>query len=283
MLLGTGLRGPVIQGPDGAGGSFGQSITLAGDIDHDHYDDLLVGADGVTASAGRVYLFPGGRLWCRDHRDAPSRRPRSRRTLRQFDRFARAISPLGEGSVAMATHIAARCCSPRSPRWCQPRAPLPAIRATSFRADPTLHTTPRTIPRCANDLDCDDGVFCNGVERCMPGAAGANALGCIPPAGVACRATQVCNESAARCQSDCGRAPDADGDGHRAAECGGDDCDDSDANRFPGNAEVCDPSHDEDCALTTVGSTDMDHDGEIAQTCCRRRLGLRAFVWPRLR
>jgi hypothetical protein len=40
---------------------------------------------------------------------------------------------------------------------------------------------------------------------------------------------------------------DADGDGHRAMNCGGDDCDDADANRFPGRTEVCDTTmHDED-------------------------------------
>src|SRR5512143_1962870 len=53
---------------------------------------------------------------------------------------------------------------------------------------------------------------------------------------------------------------DADGDGHGAISCGGDDCDDADANRYPGNAEVCDAAGvDDDCDPATLGP-DADHD-----------------------
>jgi hypothetical protein len=66
--------------------------------------------------------------------------------------------------------------------------------------------------------------------------------------GNPCAAGETCNESAARCSSTCPHNPDADGDGHRSQDCGGDDCDDNDANRFPGHTEVCDSlTHDEDC------------------------------------
>ena len=62
---------------------------------------------------------------------------------------------------------------------------------------------------------------------------------------------------------------DVDGDGHISVECeGGDDCDDADAARFPGNPEVCDAyGHDEDCNPTTYGATDADGDGFIDQNC----------------
>jgi hypothetical protein len=72
---------------------------------------------------------------------------------------------------------------------------------------------------------------------------------------------------------------DLDGDGHWAigtsytdpvsgTEIDGDDCDDSDENRFPDNSEVCDVSgHDEDCDPSTFGYADQDHDGIIADYC----------------
>jgi hypothetical protein len=67
---------------------------------------------------------------------------------------------------------------------------------------------------------------------------------------------------------------DGDGDGRRSIACGGDDCDDADPNRFPGNAEVCDASdHDEDCDDTTFGFRDGDMDGVADASCCNMREG----------
>ena len=49
----------------------------------------------------------------------------------------------------------------------------------------------------------------------------------------------------------------------------GQDCDDADANRFPGNLEVCDEgTHDEDCDPTTFGGVDRDGDGYLDARCC---------------
>lgn len=56
---------------------------------------------------------------------------------------------------------------------------------------------------------------------------------------------------------------DADGDGHASVASGGDDCDDSDPNRFPGNTEVGDTrGHDEDCDPTTFAGPGDDADGD---------------------
>ncbi len=108
--------------------------------------------------------------------------------------------------------------------------------------------------------ECDDGVFCNGVERC----AGSECVSGPSP----CAASLVCDEASARCVDPMG-CTDADGDGHTDVSCGGDDCDDQDAARFPGNTEVCDARlHDEDCDPTTLGGVDEDGDGHESVACC---------------
>jgi hypothetical protein len=118
---------------------------------------------------------------------------------------------------------------------------------------------------CTGDPECDDGVFCNGAERCEPGPA-ADARGCRA-GDDPCMPSQDCNETD-RCVTDC-VAPDADGDGQDAESCGGDDCDDADSNRFPGNDEVCDTEqHDEDCDPATFGVRDGDGDGFPDDRCC---------------
>ena len=108
-------------------------------------------------------------------------------------------------------------------------------------------------PACTSSAECDDGLFCNGDEECVGGGCRAGAAPCA----------SSCDESADSC-SDC---VDEDGDGHEAVFCGGDDCADNDANRYPGNIEICDASHDEDCDPTTLGA-DGDGDGFISPTCC---------------
>lgn len=125
-------------------------------------------------------------------------------------------------------------------------------------------------PQCTRDDDCSDGVFCNGVERCMPGATGTDARGCAVARTPACMAGQQCDEASRRCRTECG-ARDADGDGVESMACGGTDCNDNDPNRFPGNREVCDAGHDEDCDPTTFGNKDSDGDRYVDANCYNMR------------
>jgi hypothetical protein len=121
---------------------------------------------------------------------------------------------------------------------------------------------------CISDAECDDGVFCNGMETCSAGHCVARMLACDD--GIACT-IDTCSESVRSCRS---HPPDADHDGAYDARCIdshgtalGTDCVDTDANDYPGNTEVCD-HHDEDCDPTTLGGVDMDHDGAISDACC---------------
>ncbi len=84
--------------------------------------------------------------------------------------------------------------------------------------------------------NCDEGLFCVG-NKCT--------------------------------ESECAN-PDVDGDGYASIECGGDDCDDNDNSRYPGNVEICElvNSHDDDCDLSTFGDMDTDGDGYISDFCC---------------
>jgi len=144
-----------------------------------------------------------------------------------------------------------------------------------------------TVP-CSNDNQCDDGLYCNGREQCAPDDPRADVRGCAPSnskmyavptfegrrqthSGSICAgeadsySRYYCSEDEDRCVSE---GEDPDGDGHDSIRTGGDDCDDNDANRYPGNSEICDDNgHDEDCDPTTVGSKDSDGDGYTDIKC----------------
>ena len=65
---------------------------------------------------------------------------------------------------------------------------------------------------------------------------------------------------------------DQDGDGISAMRWGGLDCDDNDADRWPGNSEIADAEgHDEDCDFRTIGKLDLDGDGFIDARIWNRR------------
>ncbi len=132
-------------------------------------------------------------------------------------------------------------------------------------------SAPDAAGACRTDEGCDDGLFCDGTERCSDGrCAPGPATRCDD--GVACT-VDSCSESLRACVA---HVPDEDGDGLGTASCLdaagaplGTDCDDADAARFPGNLEVCDAAaHDEDCDPHTHGGTDADSDGFEDARCC---------------
>lgn len=49
----------TLTGPDGGGGNFGNGA-IAGDLDADGYDDMVIGAPLLFGNAGRAYYFKGG-------------------------------------------------------------------------------------------------------------------------------------------------------------------------------------------------------------------------------
>lgn len=107
---------------------------------------------------------------------------------------------------------------------------------------------------------CDDGLYCNGAERC-------EATGCVagaPPCGEG-----DCDEAEDRCRTLCSGVSDFDGDGDPSPTCGGSDCADDDATRASTRTEICDTAGvDEDCDPSTFGDRDDDRDGFIDQRCC---------------
>ncbi|HKO91126.1 MAG TPA: putative metal-binding motif-containing protein [Polyangiaceae bacterium] len=102
---------------------------------------------------------------------------------------------------------------------------------------------------------CDDGVFCNGIERCDP------RVGCRPGPPTSCSDStpctiDVCDEATRSCVR---RDRDADGDGDVDGNCQpGRDCNDLDPNVSSLSPEVCNDGVDDDC------------DGEIDEAECEQ-------------
>jgi hypothetical protein len=144
----------------------------------------------------------------------------------------------------------------------------PPLTSTDAPGEPTTTAPTATTGSasgstdCQEDADCDDGLFCNGAERCDVTA------GCGPGAPP-CAEGLLCQEAAQACATACEVDADADDDGHAAAACGGDDCDDGDPGVSPGATEVCDPAGvDEDCDPGTLATADADGDGAVDHACC---------------
>ena len=101
--------------------------------------------------------------------------------------------------------------------------------------------------RCLNvpdDTQCDDGVYCDGKERCVPGH------GCEAGPVVSCSDGNACDvSSCVEATKSCQHVPrDVDQDGDPDGHCtGGHDCNDLDPNVSSLHAEVCNNGIDDNC------------------------------------
>jgi len=162
---------------------------------------------------------------------------------------ARFLEGLGHRSVVLWTIVWVSGCGSSKP---------PA-------EDAGVDAAPRVL--CTADANCDDGLFCNGPEVCAADDPRADVDGCAP-GNDPCLTGQRGDEAEALCRSVCSVIADADGHGQDAIVCGGDDCDDTSAQRYPGNLEVCDElDRDEDCDPTIFGDKDDDWDGFVDVAC----------------
>lgn len=105
-------------------------------------------------------------------------------------------------------------------------------------------TSRRVCRRILDNASCDDGVFCNGDERCNP------LRGCEDGPRRSCDDGDVCTvDSCNETDRVCDRRPrDLDLDGDTDFFCtGGGDCDDRNPMRSSLAPEICDDTIDNDC------------------------------------
>lgn len=127
----------------------------------------------------------------------------------------------------------------------------------------------QSVQSCLRSSECSNGLYCDGAEVCVGAVPLFGIRGvCVRGPAPCTTPGAVCNEALDRCEAR-PQCPDRDGDGYADVACGGNDCDDSDARRYPGATEVCDPAGvDEDCDDTTFGNVDQDGDGFVSAACC---------------
>jgi cysteine-rich repeat protein len=131
---------------------------------------------------------------------------------------------------------------------------------------------------CERDGECDDGVACNGVERCL-GEDDELPLCVRGPAPTPPPCT-VCDPTTGAFA-----LVDRDRDGFAPGDCGdrGGDCDDGDASVFPGAPDLgspgngrdddCDGAIDEDVAVVCMRDADGDGFGDASVLAAPMRTG----------
>lgn len=110
-----------------------------------------------------------------------------------------------------------------------------------------------TIDECVNTMcshvlgPCPTGEYCDPLLDCVAAPICADVSQCLAEWGTdPCKTNISCDGATATCKFE---PLDKDTDGHSPLVCGGDDCDDSNGDRYPGNVETCD-GEDNNCNTT---------------------------------
>lgn len=176
------------------------------------------GADGVVVDATPADAPPGWGAACTFNSDCAGTLICR---LGTCDYECKAKSDCPKGHVC-----AANVC------WPEPYdgGPLPDTSPPDVGADAKL---------CASNADCDDKVWCNGLERCVLGVCAAATYGPCD-SNTSC-VVDECFESTQTCKHTKVAGTDVDGDGQLDPGCsGGTDCDDLDPSTYAGAPERCD-------------------------------------------
>ena len=109
------------------------------------------------------------------------------------------------------------------------------------------------------DNDCDGYIDQDGIDLDGDGANACNDCDDADPA-LGPAASEVCDDGIDQDCDGSDQLGDEDGDGTDSEACGGEDCDDANADNFPGNPELCD-NLDQNCSGTPDDAPDLDEDG----------------------
>ena len=116
--------------------------------------------------------------------------PLDPRNVARFSLYYRAASPAASELVIVAADVELPSAQG------SPQLLLDATLSGLIPANGELASMERdqAALTCQSDADCDDRKSCNGVERCSPRSAAADARGCVKGTPVACPVNQVCSE-----------------------------------------------------------------------------------------
>ena len=116
--------------------------------------------------------------------------PLDPRTVLRFSLYYRAANPLAPALEIVSADVGLPSTGD------VPQRLLDATLSGTIARQGELATVDRdqSALACVTDADCDDKRACNGIERCAPHTAGADARGCVKGTPVVCPVNQVCGE-----------------------------------------------------------------------------------------